>query len=300
MGDNHMSNFQETGDEKMGVTDTAIISSIDFAGDLAPRIGVRVSDHPLSTVLKMDTSDVSTWYGAQQSLFNVSIPVYENEILALIGPSGCGKSTYLRCLNRMNELIKGFKIEGKLQLDGIDIYDKNVDLPVLRRKVGMVFQQPNPFPMSIFDNIAFGVREINRRISKSDLGDIVEFSLKQANLWNEVKSKLGNNGLSLSGGQQQRLCIARALAVRPEMIMLDEPCASLDPISTAHIEELLMDLASSYTIVIVTHNLAQAQRISQRMAFFLNGRLLEHDRTDEMSVKPKMIETENYLQGRFG
>jgi phosphate transport system ATP-binding protein len=295
-----MINLRAAEDENMKVMDSNVIDTIDFGGELVSQVGVRVSDHPLSNVIKMDTVKINTWYGAQQSLFNISMPVYENEILALIGPSGCGKSTYLRCMNRMNDLIKGFKIEGKIILDGIDIHDKNIDLPVLRRKVGMVFQQPNPFPMSIYDNIAFGVREINRHIGKSDLSDIVEHSLKQANLWNEVKSKLNNSGLSLSGGQQQRLCIARALAVRPELIMLDEPCASLDPISTAHIEELLMDLASHYTIVIVTHNLAQAQRISQRMAFFLNGRLLEHGRTDEMSVKPKMIETENYLHGRFG
>ncbi|MBI4734145.1 MAG: phosphate ABC transporter ATP-binding protein [Rubrobacteridae bacterium] len=248
----------------------------------------------------MQVDNLNAWYGRTQSLFDIRLPVYDREIMALIGPSGCGKSTFLRCLNRLNELMKNFRISGTVILDGHDVYAKDVDLAVLRRKVGMVFQHPNPFPMSIFENIAFGVREIDRKIDRSTLADIVEHSLKQVNLWKEVKDKLNKNGLSLSGGQQQRLCIARALAVKPELIMLDEPCASLDPISTAHIEELLVDLANEYTIVIVTHNLAQAQRISQRMAFFLNGRLLEHGRTDEMSVKPKMRETENYLHGRFG
>lgn len=250
--------------------------------------------------IKINVQNVNAWYGPKQVIYNISLPVHENEILAFIGPSGCGKSTFLRCLNRMNDIIKSFRIEGGINLDGLDIYARDVDLPILRRKVGMVFQHPNPFPMSIFDNIAFGVRESNRRIKKKDLEEIVEESLRQASLWDEVRDNLSSSGLSLSGGQQQRLCIARALAVKPEVIMLDEPCASLDPVSTARIEELLLGLSEHYTIIIVTHNLAQARRISHRMAFFLNGHLVEHGLTAEMAIQPRHQETENYLCGRFG
>ncbi|MBS3908857.1 MAG: phosphate ABC transporter ATP-binding protein [Actinobacteria bacterium] len=253
-----------------------------------------------TNTVKIETRNLNAWYGPKQVIFSVDLPVIENEIIAFIGPSGCGKSTYLRCMNRMNDIIKSFRIEGDITLDGYDIYARDVDLATLRRKVGMVFQHPNPFPMSIFDNIAFGVRESNRRIKKAELGEIVEESLRQASLWNEVKDNLNASGLSLSGGQQQRLCIARALAVKPEVIMLDEPCSSLDPVSTARIEELLLQLCEEYTIIIVTHNLGQARRISHRMAFFLNGRLIEEGPTAEMSIRPRCRETENYLCGRFG
>lgn len=249
---------------------------------------------------KIEAKNLNAWYGSKQVIYRIDLPVHQNEILAFIGPSGCGKSTFLRCLNRMNDIIKSFKIEGIINLDGLDIYARDVDLPILRRKVGMVFQHPNPFPMSIFDNVAFGVREGNRRIKKRELEEIVEESLRQASLWNEVRDNLSSSGLSLSGGQQQRLCIARALAVKPEVIMLDEPCASLDPVSTARIEELLLELSEHYTIIIVTHNLAQARRISHRMAFFLNGHLVEHGLTGEMAIQPRHQETENYLCGRFG
>ncbi|MDP2210538.1 MAG: phosphate ABC transporter ATP-binding protein PstB [Candidatus Aquicultor sp.] len=250
--------------------------------------------------LRMEVKNLDAWYSSGQVLERINLPIFENEILALIGPSGCGKSTFLRCLNRLNDLIKSFRLQGQIKLDDFDIYDPGIDLAILRRKVGMVFQHPNPFPMSIFDNVAFGVREINRRIKRTELAEIVEESLRQASLWDEVKDKLNVSGLSLSGGQQQRLCIARALAVRPEIIMLDEPCSSLDPVSTAHIEELLLMLRADYTIIIVTHNLAQARRISHRMAFFLSGRLIEHGNTAEMSIRPQCEETENYLCGRFG
>ncbi len=249
---------------------------------------------------KVRARSLDAWYGDRKVLHDINLPVYSQEILALIGPSGCGKSTFLRCLNRLNDLIKSFHLEGGITLDGWDIYVKDIDIAMLRRKVGMVFQHPNPFPMSIYDNVAFGVRESNRRIKKAELSAIVEESLHQASLWDEVKDKLNTSGLALSGGQQQRLCIARALAVKPEVIMLDEPCASLDPISTARIEELLIQLSTQYTIIIVTHNLAQARRISHRMAFFLDGHLIEHGPTNEMAMRPRMRETENYLSGRFG
>lgn len=249
---------------------------------------------------KLAVRHLDAWYGARQVLFGVDLAAYPREILALIGPSGCGKSTFLRCLNRLNDLIRSFRLQGEVVLDGQNVYAREVDVAALRRKVGMVFQHPNPFPMSIFDNVAFGVRESNGRVGRRELAEIVEESLRRANLWEEVKDKLQSSGLALSGGQQQRLCIARVLAVKPEVIMLDEPCSSLDPASTARIEELLVQLSEDYTVIIVTHNLAQARRISHRMAFFLNGRLVEHGLTAEMLVRPRCQETEDYLSGHFG
>jgi phosphate transport system ATP-binding protein len=250
--------------------------------------------------VKIQASNINAWYGPQQVLDNINLDIYPEEILAIIGPSGCGKSTFLRCLNRLNDLTRSFRLQGQILVDNQDVYRRDINLAALRQKVGMVFQHPNPFPMSIFDNVAFGVRESNGRVSRGYLGDIVEEALRRANLWDEVKDKLTTSGLALSGGQQQRLCIARVLAVKPEVVLLDEPCSSLDPASTARIEELLQDLKQHFTIVIVTHNLGQARRISDRMAFFLNGRLVEHGETASMLIKPREKETEDYLSGNFG
>ncbi len=250
--------------------------------------------------LNMSVNNVNAWYGKQQVLKDVSLDIFKREILALIGPSGCGKTTLLRCLNRLCDLVPTFKLSGNITLDGHNIYDTRVDPVVLRRKVGMVFQHPNPFQMTIFENVAFGVRESNPDVTKIELTEIIEKSLRQANLWDEVKDKIHSSGFSLSGGQQQRLCIARVLAVKPEIILLDEPCASLDPISTSKIEALLNELKSTYTVVVVTHNLGQARRISDRIAFFLNGELVEHGKADEILVNPRVKTTEDYLVGNFG
>lgn len=249
---------------------------------------------------KISVENLNTWYGSFAALKNINMKIYPCSITGLIGPSGCGKSTFLRCLNRLNDLFKSFRMEGSVTLEGEDIYHPGTDVVLIRRKVGMVFQHPNPFPMSVYENVAFGVREHNRQIKKSDLDDIVVESLKKANLWEEVKNKLNNSGLSLSGGQQQRLCIARVLAVMPEVILLDEPCASLDPVSTSKIEELLLQLKNSYTVVVVTHNLGQARRISDQMGFFLHGNLVEYSPTYEMVTNPRERTTEDYLSGNFG
>ena len=251
-----------------------------------------------SAAMTVDRLGVS--YGKKRVLEDVTFDLPEHRITALIGPSGCGKSTVLRCLNRMNDGINGFTMDGTVSFRGQDVYERRVDVTELRRAVGMVFQLPNPFPMSIYENIALAVREHNPRISRDELSDTVEFALRQANLWEEVKSELKRSALGLSGGQQQRLCIARALAVRPEVIMLDEPCASLDPISTARIEELLLDLSHDYTIAIVTHNLAQAHRISDDVAFFLIGELVEFGPVTEVFEAPCRKETAEYVRGAFG
>jgi phosphate transport system ATP-binding protein len=243
---------------------------------------------------KIEVNNLSCWYGPDHVLKNININIRPRSITGLIGPSGCGKSTFLRCLNRLNDLVRSFKMDGKIRLEGMDIYRPEVDVVLVRRKIGMVFQHPNPFPMSIYDNIAFGVREHNKQIKKNELEHIVVESLKRANLWNEVKDKLNQSGLSISGGQQQRLCIARILAVMPEVILLDEPCSSLDPVSTAKIEELLLQLKDSYTVVLVTHNLGQARRISDYIGFFLNGKAAE------MMINPQQKATEDYLAGNFG
>lgn len=253
-----------------------------------------------NNLIHMSVNNVTAWYGTRQVLKDISLDIYKNEILALIGPSGCGKTTLLRGLNRMCDLVLTFRLTGNVTMDGQNIYDSSVDPVVLRRKVGMVFQHPNPFQMSIFENVAFAVRESNPSISKSELADVVEKSLHQANLWDEVRDKIHSSGFSLSGGQQQRLCIARVLAIKPEVILLDEPCASLDPISTSKIEALLEDLKKSYTVVVVTHNLGQARRISDRIAFFLHGELVEHDQADNILVNPQVKMTEDYLAGNFG
>lgn len=251
----------------------------------------------MSSIIK--AKDLCLWYGNSQALKNINIDIQENSITALIGPSGCGKSTFLKTLNRMNDLIPSVKISGEVTYGGTDIFDKSVDVNELRRQVGMVFQKPNPFPMSIYDNIAYGPRTHGIK-NKVQLDEIVERSLKGAALWDEVKDRLKRNALGLSGGQQQRLCIARALAVEPQVLLMDEPTSALDPISTSKIEELAMELKEKYTIVMVTHNMQQAVRVSDYTAFFLLGELVEVDKTDKMFSTPKDKRTEDYITGRFG
>ncbi len=247
----------------------------------------------------MTIKDLCLWYGKSQALKTINIEIPEKSITALIGPSGCGKSTFLKTLNRMNDLIPGVRITGEVMYNGKNIYDSSVDVNELRKNIGMVFQKPNPFPMSIYDNIAYGPRTHGIR-SKARLDDIVERSLKNAAIWEEVKDRLKKNALGLSGGQQQRLCIARALAVEPQILLMDEPTSALDPISTSHIEELAMKLKEKYTIVIVTHNMQQAVRISDNTAFFLLGDLIEFSETETMFSQPKDKRTEDYITGRFG
>jgi len=251
------------------------------------------------TVVKISARDVDFFYGSKQVLQRVSVDIQANRVTALIGPSGCGKSTFLRCLNRMNELIDGTKIYGSITLDGHDIYAPNVDPVELRKEVGMVFQKPNPFPMSIYDNITYGPK-IHGERDRSKLDEIVESCLKRAALWDEVKDVLKQSALALSGGQQQRLCIARTIAVDPKIILMDEPCSALDPIATSRIEDLIDELKSDYTIVIVTHNMQQAQRASDFTAFFMMGRLVEYNNTADIFLFPQKKETEDYISGRFG
>ncbi len=244
-------------------------------------------------------SDLCLWYGSAQALKNIHMEIEQNTITALIGPSGCGKSTFLKTLNRMNDLVPGVKISGKIEYAGTDIYDRAVDVNMLRRDIGMVFQKPNPFPMSIYDNIAYGPRTHGIK-NKAKLDDIVERSLKDAAIWDEVKDRLKKSALGLSGGQQQRLCIARALAVEPKVLLMDEPTSALDPISTSKIEDLAGELKKRYTIIIVTHNMQQAVRISDNTAFFLLGDLIEYGNTEKLFANPKEQRTEDYITGRFG
>ncbi|MCR6544116.1 phosphate ABC transporter ATP-binding protein PstB [Dehalobacterium formicoaceticum] len=248
---------------------------------------------------KIDAQKLDLYYGSFQALINVNLTVEEKGITALIGPSGCGKSTFLRVLNRMNDLIPSVRIEGKVSMDGKDIYERSVDVVALRKKVGMVFQKPNPFPMTVYDNIAYGPK-IHGIKDKRKLDEIVERSLKLAALWDEVKDRLHKAALGLSGGQQQRLCIARVLSVEPEVLLMDEPTSALDPISTMKIEELAQELKEKYTIVIVTHNMQQAARISDQTAFFLTGEMIEYGDTDIIFTKPQDKRTEDYITGRFG
>lgn len=248
---------------------------------------------------KIEAKNLDLYYGEKHALKNVSLNIKTNKITAFIGPSGCGKSTFLKTLNRMNDYVKGIKITGDVKLDGEDIYDSRVDTTVLRKKVGMVFQQPNPFPMSIYDNVAYGPR-IHGIKNKKELDKIVKESLEAAALYEEVKDRLNTSALGLSGGQQQRLCIARALAVQPEVILLDEPTSALDPISTLKIEELLLELKKKYTIAIVTHNMQQANRIADYTAFFLVGEMVEYGETKDVFSMPKDKRTEDYITGRFG
>ena len=247
----------------------------------------------------LSAHDLNLWYGAHQALHNISIDIPEKSITALIGPSGCGKSTFLKTLNRMNDLVGGVKITGEVTYDGENIYDPSVDVNELRKSIGMVFQKPNPFPMSIYDNIAYGPRTHGIK-NKAKLDEIVEQSLRGAAIWDEVKDRLKKNALGLSGGQQQRLCIARALAVKPKVLLMDEPTSALDPISTSRIEDLAMQLREQYTIVIVTHNMQQAVRISDNTAFFLLGELVEVGQTEKIFSQPQDKRTEDYITGRFG
>lgn len=249
--------------------------------------------------LKMSTKNLDFFYDEFQALHNINLDFEDNRVTALIGPSGCGKSTYLRCLNRMNDLIPKTSVKGEIKLDDTDIYKSAMDVVTLRRRVGMVFQKPNPFPKTIFENIAYGLK-VNGIKNKSRITEIVEKSLKQAAIWDEVKDRLGESALGLSGGQQQRLCIARALAVDPDVLLMDEPASALDPIATQKIEDLISELCSRLTIIIVTHNMQQAARVSQRTAFFYMGKLIEVNDTDTLFTNPELKETEDYITGRFG
>jgi phosphate transport system ATP-binding protein len=266
---------------------------------------VEVTQQPASELdtgrePKMTARDVSVFYGEKQALKDVSITIYDDLVTAFIGPSGCGKSTFLRCLNRMNDTIPTARVAGNIELDGEDITTSDMDVVQLRARVGMVFQKPNPFPKSIFENVAYGPRIHGLAQSKTELAEIVEKSLKRAGLWDEVKDRLQESGTALSGGQQQRLCIARAIAVDPEVILMDEPCSALDPIATARIEELIHELRGRYAMAIVTHNMQQAARVSQRTAFFHLGELVEYGKTSEIFTNPREQRTQDYITGRYG
>jgi phosphate transport system ATP-binding protein len=274
-----------------------------------PRLVVREAREESQTDREaiFDVRDLAVYYGDFRAIRDVTLPILENEITALIGPSGCGKTTFIRCLNRMNDLIEGARVEGTLLYHGVDLYDERVDAVEVRRRIGMVFQKPNPFPKSIYDNISFGPRIAGFR---GNMDELVEESLQRAALWDEVKDKLKESGLALSGGQQQRLCIARAIATKPDVILMDEPCSALDPIATQRIEDLMQELVSDYTIVIVTHNMQQAARVSDRTAFFTvevdqktgqrTGRIVEYDKTETIFTNPSNKRTEDYVTGRFG
>ena len=259
-----------------------------------------VTDETPASAPKMSTRDVSVFYGEKKAVDGVSIDIPSEFVTAFIGPSGCGKSTFLRALNRMNDTIAGARVEGTIELDGEDIYRSRMDVVQLRARVGMVFQKPNPFPKSIFENIAYGPRIHGLAESKGELDTIVEKSLRRAGLWDEVKDRLNESGTALSGGQQQRLCIARALAVEPEVLLMDEPASALDPISTAKIEELIDELRGRYAIVIVTHSMQQAARVSQRTAFFHLGKMVEYGHTSDIFTNPREVRTKDYITGRYG
>ncbi|MGZ4942284.1 MAG: phosphate ABC transporter ATP-binding protein PstB [Halobacteriota archaeon] len=248
---------------------------------------------------KIESKNLNLWYGEKQALKNINLGVIENRITALIGPSGCGKSTYIRCLNRMNDLIDKVRVEGEVLYDGTNIYDKDVDVVEIRKRIGMVFQKPNPFPKSIYDNIAYGPR-VHGIKDRKTLNDVVERSLREAALWDEVSDRLNESALRLSGGQQQRLCIARLLAVEPNVLLMDEPASALDPIATSKIEDLLYELKKEYTIIIVTHNMQQAARVSSHAAFFLLGELIEYASTIDLFERPRDKRTEDYVTGKFG
>ena len=254
----------------------------------------------LNNETKIQVSDLNVFYGDKQAIFDINMSINSKEVTAFIGPSGCGKSTLLRCFNRMNDLIDICKIKGNIKLDELEVYSKKIDIVRLRTRVGMVFQKPNPFPKSIYDNVSYGPKIHGMCKDVSELDAIVEKSLKSAGLWDEIKDRLNEPGTSISGGQQQRLCIARAIATNPEVILMDEPCSALDPIATAKIEELIDELKNKYTIVVVTHNMHQAARISQRTAFFNLGKLIEFDQTDKIFTSPSKQKTNDYITGRYG
>jgi len=258
------------------------------------------NDSKLDARVKLRAEGLNVFYGDKQALFDITLAIPPNQVTALIGPSGCGKSTFLRCMNRMNDVIKGCRMEGVLELDGEDIFRESLDVVKLRAKVGMVFQKPNPFPKSIYDNVAYGPRIHGMAETRAQLDEIVIKSLDQAGLLAEVEDRLGESGTSLSGGQQQRLCIARAIAVKPQVILMDEPCSALDPIATARIEELIGELRGQFTIVMVTHSMQQAARVSQRTAFFHLGKLIEEGETQRIFTNPRVPQTQDYITGRFG
>jgi phosphate transport system ATP-binding protein len=286
-----------------GASPPSVVTSIpinrDGRGSVQEPDVVNTADHTSKDRIKIEAGNVNFYYNDFRALTGVHIRIPERKITALIGPSGCGKSTFLRTLNRMNDLIPGTRIEGDIRVDGYDIYAREVDVVELRKRIGMVFQKPNPFPKSIFENVAFGPR-LHGEKSKSQLAEIVERSLKQAALWEEVKDKLKQSALAISGGQQQRLCIARALATEPEILLMDEPCSALDPNATYRIEELMSELKEKYTIVIVTHNMQQAARVSENTGFFLKGELIEFGPTEKLFTLPDDSRTEDYIRGRFG
>lgn len=252
-----------------------------------------------ASTIKMEARNLDFYYGDFKALIDINLEFQRNQVTALIGPSGCGKSTFIRCLNRMNDLIPGTRMEGSLTLDGMDIYDPKIDVVDLRRKVGMVFQKPNPFPKTVWENVAYGLK-VNGITDKAFIAERVETSLRGAALWDEVKDRLHDNALGLSGGQQQRLCIARAMAVEPDVLLMDEPASALDPIATQKIEELIFELKRNYTIIIVTHSMQQAARVSDMTAFFYMGKLVEVDKTETLFTRPRNKQTEDYITGRFG
>ena len=270
----------------------------------APDYDARTIRHDelpeLESPTKIETRDVKLWYGEKQALAGININIPERQVTAFIGPSGCGKTTFIKCLNRMNDTIEGVRIEGQITMDGQDVYDRRVDVVQLRARVGMVFQKPNPFPKSIYDNVAYGPRIHGLARNKAELDEIVATSLRRAGLYNEVADRMQDTATGMSGGQQQRLCIARTIAVSPEVILMDEPCSALDPISTAQVEELIDELKENYTVVIVTHNLQQAARVSQYTGFFHLGRLIEYGETAQLFHNPAQRMTEDYITGRFG
>ncbi len=267
---------------------------------MSQRTQARQAEGAMSDKAKMSARGVKVFYGDTQAIKGIDLDIMENEVIAFIGPSGCGKSTFLRTLNRMNDTIEGCRVEGAVTLDGRDIYDPSLDVVLLRAQVGMVFQKPNPFPKSIYDNVAYGPKLHGLARGRGDLDDIVESSLRRAGLWEEVKDRLDKPGTGLSGGQQQRLCIARAIAVSPEVILMDEPCSALDPIATAKVEELIDELSNQYSIAIVTHSMQQAARVSDRTAYFHLGELIEVNNTEKVFTQPDHDLTEAYITGRFG
>jgi phosphate transport system ATP-binding protein len=285
--------IEQSGASGAPASDPTAVPEEKVSGEFDPRKNLN----PVAQT-KIQIENLNFYYGAKQALYDVALPIREHQVTALIGPSGCGKSTFLRTLNRMNDLIPGTRTEGEAIMDGRNIYDSAIDVISLRQRIGMVFQRANPFRKSIFDNVAYGLH-IQRK-SREAIQETVERSLREAALWDEVKDRLKTSAMGLSGGQQQRLCIARALAVRPEVLLMDEPCSALDPIATLKIEELITDLSKEYTIVIVTHNMQQAARVSQYTGFFLVGKLIEYAQTVDIFERPKRKETEDYVSGRFG
>ena len=285
--------------EEMLTQPTQPVKRLVVPSSTSPAIaGMNVETSKQASIISLE--NLSAWYGDFQALDNLSLEIPEKRVTAFIGPSGCGKSTLLKWINRMNDVVPGARAEGKLVLPDIDILARTTDVVSLRRRIGIVFQKPNPFPKSIYDNVAFGPRLHFSRLSKTDLDDLVQWSLKKAALWDEVKDRLNQSALGLSGGQQQRLCIARAIAVGPEILLMDEPCSALDPASTSRIEDLIFELRKQYTIVIVTHNMQQAARCSDRTAFFFEGKIIEEGSTDDVFTRPAEKQTEDYVTGKFG